>query len=84
MYEWPTWHRAKRDNQGTKERVLMNWLGHRNSRMVHRYHHLHDEESIRQMQHVKLFFFSGPSSVGQRAFFEGKGENSPEPQRRTS
>ncbi len=42
-------------NQGTKERVLMNWLGHRNSRMVHRYYHLHDEESIRQMQQVKLF-----------------------------
>ncbi|WLD15102.1 tyrosine-type recombinase/integrase [Planctellipticum variicoloris] len=42
-------------NSGTTERVLMNWLGHRNSRMVHRYYHLHDEESIRQMQQVKLF-----------------------------
>lgn len=42
-------------NQGVKERVLMNWLGHRNSRMVHRYYHLHDDESIRQMQQVKLY-----------------------------
>jgi hypothetical protein len=33
----------------------MNWLGHRNSRTVHRYYHLHDEESIRPMQQVKLF-----------------------------
>jgi integrase len=42
-------------NLGVKERVLMSWLGHRNSRMVHRYYHLHDEESIRQMQQVKLY-----------------------------
>ncbi len=42
-------------NLGVKERVLMTWLGHRNSRMVHRYYHLHDEESIRQMQQVKLY-----------------------------
>lgn len=42
-------------NRGVKERVLMNWLGHRNSRMVHHYYHLHDEESIRQMKQVELF-----------------------------
>lgn len=42
-------------NLGVKERVLMTWLGHLNSRMVHRYYHLHDEESIRQMQRVKLY-----------------------------
>lgn len=42
-------------NRGAKERVLMNWLGHRNSRMVHRYYHLHDDESIRQMQQVTLY-----------------------------
>ena len=42
-------------HSGVKERVLMNWLGHRNSRMVHRDYHLHDVESIRQMQQVKLF-----------------------------
>jgi integrase len=42
-------------NRGVKERVLMIWLGHRNSRMVYRYYHLHDEESIRQMKQVKLY-----------------------------
>ncbi len=30
-------------NLGVKERVLMTWLGHLNSRIVHRYYHLHDE-----------------------------------------
>jgi hypothetical protein len=35
--------------------VLVNWLGHRNSRMGHRYYHLHDDESIRQMQRAKLY-----------------------------
>lgn len=42
-------------NSGVTERVLMNWLGHRGSRMVHRYYHLHDAESTRQMQRVKLY-----------------------------
>lgn len=42
-------------NRKVPERVLMNWLGHRKSRMVHRYYHLHDEESIRQMKQVKLY-----------------------------
>jgi integrase len=42
-------------NLGVIERVLMKWLGHRNSRMVHRYYHLHDEESIRQMKQVRLY-----------------------------
>ncbi|SFJ27791.1 RNA 3'-terminal phosphate cyclase [Planctomicrobium piriforme] len=42
-------------NAGVKERVLMNWLGHRNSKMVHRYYHLHDDESRRQMKQVSLY-----------------------------
>ncbi len=42
-------------NSGVKERVLMKWLGHRSSRMVHHYYHLHDEEATRQMQQVKLY-----------------------------
>ncbi len=33
----------------------MKWLGHRNSRIVHRYYHLHDEEPIRQMELVKPY-----------------------------
>ncbi|MEQ8854388.1 tyrosine-type recombinase/integrase [Gimesia sp.] len=39
-------------NNGTPERVLMNWLGHSSSRMVKRYYHLHDEESLKQMQKI--------------------------------
>lgn len=42
-------------NSGVRERVLMRWLGHTSSKMVHRYYHLHDDESIRQMQQVKLY-----------------------------
>ncbi|WP_437222677.1 tyrosine-type recombinase/integrase [Planctomicrobium sp. SH661] len=42
-------------NVGVKERVLMSWLGHRNSKMVHRYYHLHDDESRRQMEQVRLY-----------------------------
>lgn len=41
-------------NNGTPERVLMNWLGHSSSRMVKRYYHLHDEESQKQMQRISL------------------------------
>lgn len=36
-------------NAGIPERVLMNWLGHRSSSMVHRYFHLHDAESKQHM-----------------------------------
>ena len=38
--------------EGIAERVLMNWLGHRNSSMVHRYYHLHDNESQKQMSRL--------------------------------
>jgi hypothetical protein len=33
----------------------MRWLGHKESRMVEHYYHLHDEEARRQMSRVKLF-----------------------------
>lgn len=42
-------------NVGVKERVLMSWLGHPNSKTVHRYYHLHDDEFRRQMDRVKLY-----------------------------
>ncbi|MEW4529428.1 site-specific integrase [Maioricimonas sp. JC845] len=41
-------------NSGTPERVLMQWLGHRSSRMVRRYYHLHDDESRRQMDQIEI------------------------------
>jgi len=41
-------------NNNTPERVLMNWLGHSSSKMVKRYYHLHDEESLNQMRQITL------------------------------
>jgi len=40
-------------NEGIPEQVLMSWLGHRNSKMVRHYYHLHDQESRRQMSRLK-------------------------------
>jgi integrase len=37
-------------NRNVSEQTLMTWLGHRDSKMVRRYYHLHDEESQRQME----------------------------------
>uniref|UniRef100_UPI0011A9E067 tyrosine-type recombinase/integrase n=1 Tax=Thalassoglobus polymorphus TaxID=2527994 RepID=UPI0011A9E067 len=32
-------------NAGLPERILMTWLGHRNSKMLQHYNNLHDKES---------------------------------------
>ncbi len=40
-------------NRSVPEQVLMKWLGHRDSNMVRRYYHLHDEESQRQMSKLQ-------------------------------
>jgi integrase len=39
-------------NAGTPEQVLMDWLGHRDSRMVRHYYHLHEHESRSQMNKI--------------------------------
>jgi integrase len=44
-------------NSGVPEQVLMTWLGHRDSKMVRRYYHLHQEEARRQMARID---FIGP------------------------
>ena len=49
-------------NAGIPERVLMDWLGHRSSKMVHRYYHLHDQESHRQMARLATLGSSDPGS----------------------
>ena len=49
-------------NAGIAERVLMDWLGHRSSKMVHRYYHLHDQESHRQMARLNPIGSSSPDS----------------------
>jgi integrase len=41
-------------NASVPEQALMKWLGHRSSRMVKRYYHLHDAESQRAMQGVNF------------------------------
>ena len=41
-------------NSGVPERMVMAWLGHRDSRMVHRYYHLHDREAQQQMERLSF------------------------------
>ena len=41
-------------NRGVPQNVVMKWLGHRDSKMVERYYHLHDQEAQLQMQKLKL------------------------------
>jgi integrase len=42
-------------NRSVPQRVVMRWLGHKDSRMVEHYYHLNDEEARRQMGRIKLF-----------------------------
>jgi len=42
-------------SRGVPQRMVMRWLGHRESRMVEHYYHLHDEEARRQVSRIKLF-----------------------------
>ncbi|QDT71757.1 tyrosine-type recombinase/integrase [Lacipirellula limnantheis] len=37
-------------NTGVSEQALMDWLGHRDSKMVQRYYHLHDPQAQQQMK----------------------------------
>jgi integrase len=51
-------------NQGTSERVAMEWLGHADSEMVRHYYHLHDAESRQQMARLDLLGSAGKRSPG--------------------
>ena len=51
-------------NSGVPEQVVMRWLGHRSSRMVRHYYHLHDDEAQRQMQRVTFVQTAGTRSDG--------------------
>jgi hypothetical protein len=42
---------AHRD--GIPEQTVMLWLGHRDSKMVRHYYHLHDDDAQRQMSKLK-------------------------------
>jgi integrase len=46
----------------TPQQIVMDWLGHRESRMVRHYFHLHDEEARRQMRRLN-FLGGGPGGV---------------------
>lgn len=46
-------------NQGTAERIAMEWLGHADSEMVRHYYHLHDAESRQQMAKLNLLGSAG-------------------------
>jgi integrase len=39
---------------GVPEQMLMNWLGHQDSKMVHHYYHLHDKPSQEQMARIQF------------------------------
>lgn len=51
-------------NQGTAERIAMEWLGHADSEMVRHYYHLHDSESRQQMARLDLLGTAGMQSPG--------------------
>jgi integrase len=54
-------------NRGVPQRVVMRWLGHKESRMVEHYYHLHDDEARRQMSRIMLFDedSDGRAAVGE-------------------
>lgn len=41
-------------NENVAEQMLMKWLGHRDSHMVKRYYHQHDEEARQQINRIKI------------------------------
>lgn len=46
-------------NSGVPEQVVMEWLGHSDSKMVRHYYHLHDEEAQRQMKRLRFLSEAG-------------------------
>ncbi len=42
-------------NSGVPERMVMDWLGHKDSEMARHYYHLHDEEAQQRMQSLDFF-----------------------------
>jgi integrase len=46
-------------NQNVPQRVVMTWLGHKDSKMVAHYYHLHDDEARQQMARLVLWKRAG-------------------------
>lgn len=40
--------------EGMSQQVVMQWLGHRDSKLIQHYFHLHDKESCEQMRRITL------------------------------
>lgn len=51
-------------NRSVPEQVVMEWLGHRDSKMVRLYYHLHDEEAQRQMRRLDFLGDGAGGVVG--------------------
>ncbi|MFN0017386.1 MAG: tyrosine-type recombinase/integrase [Pirellulaceae bacterium] len=56
-------------HRGVPERVVMDWLGHKDSTMVRHYYHLHDAESRQQMDRLNPLNTAGtrPAGINNRA-----------------
>ncbi|HSH93242.1 MAG TPA: tyrosine-type recombinase/integrase, partial [Roseimicrobium sp.] len=50
---------SKCARDGIDEQTVMLWLGHRDSKMVRHYFHLHDDDAQRQMNKLKTVGDSG-------------------------
>jgi integrase len=50
-------------NSGVPEQVVMQWLGHAESKMVRHYYHLHNDEAQRQMKRVNFFGEAGSTGA---------------------
>jgi hypothetical protein len=51
-------------NRGVPEQVVMEWLGHADSKMVRHYYHLHDAEAQRQMKRLNFVGEAGGAGAG--------------------
>ncbi len=50
-------------NENVPERMVMDWLGHKDSAMIRHYYHLHDEESRRRMGQLDFLGTTGGRSA---------------------
>lgn len=54
-------------NRGVPIRIVMAWLGHKDSSMINTYYHLHDSESRRQMDELDFLGGAGGRAAGEAA-----------------
>ena len=55
-------------NGGVPEQVVMEWLGHADSKMVRHYFHLHDKEAQRQMKRLNFVGDAGGGGAAGETF----------------